>query len=717
MSRMRILFVSSYPASPPTYGGQRRLEGLMSSLARHHEVSAAALANPTFDRAAAERAMREYCTDLALVESRSERFPKRLVQLRSLVSSRSFEANFNALPAFQDAIDRLLTKSAFDFVLASAGLGLTRYRLDRSPAGKPAPRVILDEHNIEFDLQRQMQTAGNAARRLHHAINWRKVRREETGDWGSLDGVTFTSVPDQERALAIVPWLRSAVVPNAVDLAAFEPRAGDPKPDGVTLMFFGINDYYPNTDGILYFIRDVWPRIARSRPDARLKIVGPHPTPEILAQASDRIEIAGKVDDLRLHLASAGAVIVPLRIGGGTRFKVLEAMAMAKPIVSTTIGAEGIDIVHEKHLLLADDAEQFAQAVGRVLDDSDLAARLGKEGRALVQARYSWDAAAEQMGAFLEEVRAAPPGPRLRAPGPIAENVETHTGPLAAAARWAAAQAWRATGRAARDRELLYGGSTGLRIVTFHETLGADLEQLEQTVDWCRGRWPMARPEDADAILEGRWPYDTDRILVTFDDGWDSNFAAAEWLARQGISAVFFVVPSLIGRTPTEYLRFHEAFHVKADVPMSSSGAKGLTAVQLREMKAMGHRIGAHNFGHRDLGRLHALADIRYEVDNATDALGDVLGAPCVDFAIAFGQPFNVSDEAIVHLKARDLRVSSCHRGLNVPGKTPSFLLRHACEPDHPTAFTRVCIEGGGDRHLFESARLMVRRVGALPIA
>lgn len=299
----------------------------------------------------------------------------------------------------------------------------------------------------------------------------------------------------------------------------------------------------------------------------------------------------------------------------------------------------------------------------------------------------------------------------------LVERVARPEGPLGRVGRWAAAQAWRASGRAAQDREALYGGATGLRIITFHETRDADWGQLTETVEWCRDHFPMARPEDCDGVFEGRWPHDRDRVLVTFDDGWSSNYRAAEWLARLGISAVFFVVPSLIDRTREEFMSFHERFNVKADAPHASAGARGLSATQLREIQSMGHRVGAHNFGHRDLGRFHALSDIRYEVDNATNELGELLGAPCIDFAIAFGQPFNVSDEAIAHLKARALRVSSCHRGLNVPGKTPQFLLRHACEPDHPTAFTRVCIEGGGDRHLAASAKLMVRRVGALPVA
>jgi len=292
-------------------------------------------------------------------------------------------------------------------VVISAGVFLTQYRLLRPKASRDAPRpVVLDEHNIEFDLQRQMAATGSLVRRFYNSVNWPKVRREEMADWSRFDGVTFTSSPDEERARTLVPSVRSAVVPNAVDLKSFQPRPGDPPSDGRTVMFFGINDYYPNTDGILFFAREVWPRLASSHPQVRLKIVGPRPTPEILAQRSSRVEVAGAVDDVRAHLAGAAAVIVPLRLGGGTRFKVLEAMAMARPIVSTTIGAEGIDVVHERHLLLADEPAQFAAAVGRVLDDAALAARLGKEARALVNARYSWDASARQMERFLRELLA-----------------------------------------------------------------------------------------------------------------------------------------------------------------------------------------------------------------------------------------------------------------------------------------------------------------------
>jgi polysaccharide biosynthesis protein PslH len=409
--QLNILFVCGYPASPPEYGGQRRLEGLMKELARRHEVSAAALFNPELDPVRSERAMRVYCRDVRLIPAPGQGLAKRVAQARSLFSRDSFEARNFALPAFQRALDELLSRRDFDIVIPSAGLFLTRYQFRRARPEAALPRLVLDEHNIEFDLQRQMAKTGSLLRRMHNAVNWPKLRREEIDDWRRFDGVTFTSTPDEERARALVPSMRSAVVPNAVDLRSFQPGPGDPPSDGCTVMFFGINDYYPNTDGILFFVREVWPRLAASHPRARLKIVGPRPTPEILAQRSARVEVTGAVDDVRAHLAEAAAVIVPLRVGGGTRFKVLEAMAMAKPIVSTTIGAEGLDVVHERHLLLADEPAQFAAAVGRVLDDASLAARLGEEGRALVNARFSWDASARRLEEFLREILATSAAP------------------------------------------------------------------------------------------------------------------------------------------------------------------------------------------------------------------------------------------------------------------------------------------------------------------
>jgi len=380
----------------------------MAALTGRHDITALSLITPELDAGSAERAMREYCREVVLVPARPWRGPqKRMLQLRSLVSRRSFERRLYDLPRLWQALDSLLSRRAFDVVTVELPF-LAQGLLAMAARGGQRPRLVLDEHNIEFDLARQQaRNQSGLARRIHNRVNWPKIRREEMDVWRHFDGVTFCSEKDEARARALLPSIRSAVVPNAVDVQYFKPRPHDPKPDSRTVLFFGAINYYPNVDGLLYLLREVWPLIARSHPQARLQIVGQHPTAEILAFQGPGVEVAGSVDDLRPHLARAAVSIVPLRIGGGTRFKILEAMAMARPVVSTSLGAEGIEAEPERQLLVADDPAAFARAVGRVLDDAQLSGRLGREGRALVERRYSWDAAAQRLDLFFLELFAS----------------------------------------------------------------------------------------------------------------------------------------------------------------------------------------------------------------------------------------------------------------------------------------------------------------------
>jgi glycosyltransferase involved in cell wall biosynthesis len=381
----------------------------MESLGRRHDVTAVSLITPDLDTREAESAMGEYCKDVVLVQSPPWKgSEKRLLQLRSLVSRRSYERNLASVPALKRALEGLLTKRRFDIVNIEAP-HLAHYKLAQAPSGQPVPRVALDEHNIEFDLARQMAAGSEGiARKVHNTVNWPKIKREELSAWRHLDGITFTSELDEQRARALVPSIRSAVISNAVDVGYFRPRPEDPPPDGCTVMFFGAINYFPNIDGVLWLLKEVWPRLSASHPKARLKIVGHHPTPEILAFRGPKIDVTGLVDDVRPHLASAAVAIVPLRMGGGTRFKILEAMAMAKPVVSTAIGAEGIDVKHEHDILIADAAADLAAAAGRVLDDAALGARMGKNGRALVEQRYSWDAVTERLERFFVDLISHP---------------------------------------------------------------------------------------------------------------------------------------------------------------------------------------------------------------------------------------------------------------------------------------------------------------------
>jgi polysaccharide biosynthesis protein PslH len=415
--RLQLLYLSQFPPSPPSYGAQRRIQGLLTALSRRHDVTAVSLISPDLDAKEAEAAMRAYCKEVVLVPARPwAGVGKRLLQLRALASTRSFEHHLFNLPSLRPLLKRLLTSTAFDVVNVEHPF-LAHLRLSQAPAGAPLPVRVLDEHNIEFDLARQQ--AGNEqglARRIHNSANWPKIQREEVEAFRSFDGTTFCSEADEQRAHALVPSMRSAVVPNAVDVEHFKPSPSSSPSDGRTVMFFGAINYFPNVDGLLYLLREVWPLLEKAHPEARLKIVGQYPTPQILAYQGPRVEVTGKVDDLRPHLSGAAVTVVPLRVGGGTRFKILEAMAMGRPVVSTSLGAEGISAEPGTDILIADDAASFAAAVGRVLDEPALATQLGQRGRALVEHHYSWEAAGGRLEAFFQELLEAR---RSRGPGAV----------------------------------------------------------------------------------------------------------------------------------------------------------------------------------------------------------------------------------------------------------------------------------------------------------
>src|SRR5262245_45838464 len=404
--RLSIFFVSQTPASPPRFGAQARVHGLMTQLARRHDLTAVALVEDELDVEECRRAMQAYCHEVVLVPNPYVRqgLAKRLLQLRSLASTRSFERLQVTVPAMQRALDRVLRARRFDVVnLEFSFLGDCDLR--QAPPGERLPPLVVDSHNIDYDLARQYARTGSSlARRLYAGANWRKLRREELGTYRDADGVYLCSAVDERRLLDHVPEALTAVIPNAADVEYYQPRPTDPPPDGRTVVYFGLLRYVPNVDGVIHFIKDIWPRIAEAHPEARCKIIGGRPPPSLLALAGPRVELTGFVSDLRPHLAAAAAVVVPLRLGGGTRLKIVEAMAMGKAIVSTALGAEGIEATPGRHLLVEDQPWAFANAVNRLLAKPDLAMHIGKSARQLAVERYDWSAAAQALEQFYRQI-------------------------------------------------------------------------------------------------------------------------------------------------------------------------------------------------------------------------------------------------------------------------------------------------------------------------
>ncbi len=325
---------------------------------------------------------------------------KRKLQLRSLLSPHSFEhLQATGRADFQAKIDQHLARDEYDVVQVEfANMASFRY----TRRGK-RPLLVLDEHNIEYDLQRRTAGASDGMTRLvYNSLNWRKLGREERGAWRRFDGVVLTSARDQQLLNDASPGTHTIVVPNGVDVAKFQPA--DTAVDSDTLVFFGANNYFPNHDALLFFIDEILPKIIERRPNVKLQIVGPGVQPAVLERQSRHVEIVGFVNDLLPYLERAAAIVVPLRVGGGTRLKIVEAMAKSKAIISTSIGAEGIDVMHDHDVLLGDTPTEFAELVVRVLENPEIARSLGVNARDLAVNRYAWPSIVGQLEAFYQQL-------------------------------------------------------------------------------------------------------------------------------------------------------------------------------------------------------------------------------------------------------------------------------------------------------------------------
>jgi glycosyltransferase involved in cell wall biosynthesis len=235
------------------------------------------------------------------------------------------------------------------------------------------------------------------------ALESRKMRRYEANACARAHLTIAVSDADRRLLAGAAPAARVRAVPTGVDVDYFAP-------DGVAevpgrLVFTGSMDWYPNDDGIVHFIEAVLPRVRREVPAATLTVVGRNPSARLRALAAAAgVHVTGLVDDVRPHMAEAAVYVVPLRIGGGTRLKIFEALSMAKAVVSTAVGAEGLPLAPGQHFLQADDPDGFAAAVTSLLRDSARRRAIGGAGRRLVEERYSWSKVVDEFENQCEEV-------------------------------------------------------------------------------------------------------------------------------------------------------------------------------------------------------------------------------------------------------------------------------------------------------------------------
>lgn len=302
-------------------------------------------------------------------------------------------------PALHGHMARLMQKQHYD-VIQVEGIEMAPYALARSRPDPNRPRLVFDDHNAEYLLQkRTFLTDIRRPRRWPAAaysfIQWRKLIGYERRICRAADRVIAVSEADREALQCLAPGLDVAVIPNGVDLDFFRPDATPAAPDlgPHALVFVGKMDYRPNVDAVLWFVEVVLPLLLAQAPTAHFYAVGQQPHARLAALAGHpAVTITGRVPDVRPFVAAARVFVVPLRIGGGTRLKVLEAMAMGRPIVSTRLGCDGFHFEDGREVLFADEPRAFADAVLAVLRDPGRGDDLGQAGRDHVEAHYGWDA-------------------------------------------------------------------------------------------------------------------------------------------------------------------------------------------------------------------------------------------------------------------------------------------------------------------------------------
>jgi sugar transferase (PEP-CTERM/EpsH1 system associated) len=391
---MRILWLKSDLLLPLDKGGKLRTWHLMRHLARNHEITYLAFKEPQ-QPAADVDGMREVAAHVELVprvEPAKGTLRFFADAAKHLVDPLPYAVGKYRSPAFRHRLHTLLASRRFDLVVCDF-----LFPAVNLPKRLPCAAVIFT-HNVESEIwRRHAETKGGVVGNLLYRTQYKRMLRYEKETLARFDGVLAVSEADRDTFAILYPAaIRQPVhvVPTGVDTEYFRPEkrsaVGNPQ-----LIFTGSMDWLPNEDAMQFFCRDILPSIRAEEPAVGLSIVGRAPTPAVKRLAADHgVQVTGRVDDVRPYMKEAAVYVVPLRIGGGTRLKIFEAMSMAKAVVSTTVGAEGLPVSGGEHLLLADEPKTFARAVVSLLRDADLRSRLETAARALVVDRYDWSAVA-----------------------------------------------------------------------------------------------------------------------------------------------------------------------------------------------------------------------------------------------------------------------------------------------------------------------------------
>lgn len=399
---MRVLWVKASKLLPVDTGGKIRSFNILKRLAREHEVTLISYYGGSRD-AVYEAALPQHfpqshmiCTGVADAQG----FRGVLDYLYRLPRATPYSISKFTHPAVCQMVASQLSSGNFDVAICDFLHPTMNF-----PAQLPIP-CLLFQHNVESALwQRMASTESNPLRKMSYSLEAARMSRYERRALGRFHHIIAVSDNDRHQMLQMDPTVEITVVPTGVDIEQFQvaPPATAAPP---RIVFTGSMDWEPNIDAVEYFCDQIWPRILAEFPEAIFQIVGRHPFAKVQRLASKSVQVTGTVPSVTDYLRDATIVVVPLRIGGGTRLKIYEAMAMGKALVSTSIGAEGLTFQNGRDLLLADDASSFADAILLLLRDVQVRRRF-EQAAVLQAAQFDWSVVAAQFADVLKKVAAS----------------------------------------------------------------------------------------------------------------------------------------------------------------------------------------------------------------------------------------------------------------------------------------------------------------------
>lgn len=393
---MKILWAGPNFLHPATKGGQIRTLGILRRLSRRHEVHYVAFENPAHPdavKSAGEYCARAYGIRHAVADKRSLQFAAEAAG--ALFSSVPLAVSRFESPALRQKVEELLGRESFDRVVVDF--------LAMAPSCPDLGRSVLFQHNVETMIwRRRAEHARGPVRTLYFGLQARRMFAYERAACREAGHIVAVSQADAELMRTMFGVSHVTEVPTGVDIEYFtRPAENPPIAD---LVFVGSMDWLPNVDGVTYFVREVLPLIRRRRPESKFAIVGRTPPESILklGRTVPGVLVTGTVKDVRPYMWGASVSVVPLRIGGGTRLKIYEAMAAGLPVVSTTVGAEGLEVHPPDDIRIADDPKELAAHCLELLEDQHRSRLLAAQARDMVAANYSWERVAELFARVLE---------------------------------------------------------------------------------------------------------------------------------------------------------------------------------------------------------------------------------------------------------------------------------------------------------------------------